>query len=529
MLAFYTIDNATVMLQLVLTNEIDREAVFDGPSYMYTRHVYRMYAHVNRRLNYILNNTLVDNGTDANPAVIVQDFGIGLSSSPIAKDNILTKFMLQPRGQLLVMGDDGTIQMQSPRPGFRMDANGGPTPLRFRILNVGGSEDLTVYWEVEVNEHACTDIPLLLSHRWRQYRDCDQDGFVTRHTEGTAYVHMGLMDQRGIFPDELVAQLIPDQLDGFRRGPVRTEILPDNEGVRYSVVDEQLSHSITRVCTRMECIHRSGVVQPGLDFKDQLEILFAVADAAKAGLETGVSGGPAGLVTGPLKFFTDLQKFKSRLNVSKLPQHWTWCLVRCWGDAFTARNELQKVALAVLTSRLEPLVKQGLAVPTYEAELEHDVTGKYVSLSMALRHGPGFNQVGFAGPVINNTPSKNRMQPLSLPEAMWFPDSEDVARNGKTYISNNYPKPRPNYKPPFGPNGTSTGLILAQFIQGACSEPAEMRNFDNPMFAQMKRQGNNQPVPNGTYPFLQPFQSEPPTQDQLNTGGQSTLSTQGGD
>ena len=175
-------------------------------------------------------------------------------NSPPLTEVLIRKRLTQPRGQLFVFSGTGVspteLLLQSPGWGIPCDAKNGPFPLYCNIIQVhGDAGTFIVEWACEtfVNEQDRTSnrvrgsiLDPLLSNRFSMSHILDDSSWLTIVVRGTAMFDVGILQTRGINPDNYRPQLFLPVPQGFVRGNIEVEGLPGMEGVNYGFVDKQM-------------------------------------------------------------------------------------------------------------------------------------------------------------------------------------------------------------------------------------------------------------------------------------------------
>ncbi len=129
-----------------------------------------------------------------NPATMA---GIGInpgsSSAKIIKS--IRQVLLTPQKQLLMKSGDDIIY---DTPGFQpnglpytCDANGGPFPEHFSVLEFQGTKTIIARYRIKFYVNDCLEQRIVLSNRWNITSDTDTSGITTRTIEGWCIVDMG--------------------------------------------------------------------------------------------------------------------------------------------------------------------------------------------------------------------------------------------------------------------------------------------------------------------------------------------------
>lgn len=182
------------------------------------------------------------------PAPLMEDdFGgpTGVSFAGPETDAELRYRLLRPRQKLVLwaytMGAGTPIRwLESPRPGFALDAANGPLPLGCDVVSAAGEPH-----SVAVNFTVSTCLPpcpigsdrLILSHRWQMDHGHDDDGYLTRTTIGEVVFHSGVSDIIYRYPDAFRNQFLHPIPLGFERKVPQISAASDGLTMRYTLVD----------------------------------------------------------------------------------------------------------------------------------------------------------------------------------------------------------------------------------------------------------------------------------------------------
>lgn len=153
--------------------------------------------------------------------------------------------LMQPRQKIILWAYDmQTGQpvrwLESPRPGFTTDADGGPFVLSLDVISVSGEpQSIGVYIQISTFLPACPvgSDRFVLSHRWQTEHGHDEDNYLTRTIVGTARFHHGIKELLGLNPDAVRRQLIHPIPLGFRRTVPEILLSPDGCTLRYTIRD----------------------------------------------------------------------------------------------------------------------------------------------------------------------------------------------------------------------------------------------------------------------------------------------------
>lgn len=158
--------------------------------------------------------------------------------------------------------------LQSPRPGFSVDLVGGPKPLAVDIISSqGDGNTFAVHFQIETCISPCQGAAeqLVLSHRWQMTHDHDDDGYLTRITEGVIVFNMQFVVANGINPDSFRQQFFHPIPLGFKRklGPI--VLSSDGTTIKYVLIDTDQTvvfDAGDSGATQMEIVENLQYMQP---------------------------------------------------------------------------------------------------------------------------------------------------------------------------------------------------------------------------------------------------------------------------
>lgn len=149
-----------------------------------------------------------------------------------------------PRGKLKISAYDTdgkkVTWLESPRPGFSVDAANGPRPLAVDVVSAtGDAGTLGVYFQIETCLPPCPNGSdrLVLSHRWQMTHEHDSNYYLTRIIEGEIVFNAAVVAKSGLTPDLVRAQFIHPVPLGFKRGGPRIVASSDGLTIGYAVAD----------------------------------------------------------------------------------------------------------------------------------------------------------------------------------------------------------------------------------------------------------------------------------------------------
>lgn len=193
----------------------------------------------------------------------------------------------QPQGQLFIFNGPGQetgnefptdsppsdlveILIASPINGRLVDCNNGPKPHLFNIIgDYGDGNSYIVIWGIEtfINEadvNGITPTGALLSNRFRQTHNIDDEGYTTIVTEGTALFRSDLIYSNPISPDSLRASMFIPVPQGFTRKIDYVTGLDSAVGIKYGYSDVQVKSNFIAgsfvSAAKISAVHRQAVV-----------------------------------------------------------------------------------------------------------------------------------------------------------------------------------------------------------------------------------------------------------------------------
>lgn len=181
--------------------------------------------------------------------------------------------LLLPRQKLVLWAyrrsDGQPIRwLESPRPGFSLDAANGPLPLGLDVVAASGEpHSIAVHFTVSTCLPPCPigSDRLVLAHRWQMTHGHDQNGYLTRTTQGAIVFHSGMSDFILPYPDAFRNQfLLPIPL-GFERSVPSIVMSSDGLTMAYTLVDTDPSITFSpgdSNCTQIEITEQFDQMSP---------------------------------------------------------------------------------------------------------------------------------------------------------------------------------------------------------------------------------------------------------------------------
>jgi hypothetical protein len=209
--------------------------------------------------------------------------GIGGAAGAAAIDRAIRHIIMQNRQRLFYRTEDGSVILNVGFPNktqsgvafgpqIALDANGGPKPRKFDIIEVQGMQTLIVRFVVQAYVNECVGVNLnndsfagvlggsspILANRFRRYEDTDATGgcLTTLVTEGTVTFRTDVIQARDILPDEYRGLFGFDVPPFFQRKRIFVQPMSDGVSVQYRVEDVERpiglatvsqNHNVTKI------------------------------------------------------------------------------------------------------------------------------------------------------------------------------------------------------------------------------------------------------------------------------------------
>lgn len=153
--------------------------------------------------------------------------------------------LLKPRCPLRVWAWDGRTGkpirwLESPRPGFTVDATVGPTPISCDVVAADGEPNsVAVLFQIRTDVTPCPvgSDRFVLSHRWETTHGHDENYYLTRQINGEIIFHAGVRDALGKNPDLVRNQFMHPVPLGMKRQPAMIAQSSDGLKISYTVLD----------------------------------------------------------------------------------------------------------------------------------------------------------------------------------------------------------------------------------------------------------------------------------------------------
>lgn len=157
----------------------------------------------------------------------------------------LSHWLTRPRQKLILWAYDKQTGrrvrwLESPRPGMKVDVNGGPFPISHDVVNASGEPNtVAVHFQVTTRVSPCPigSDRLVIAHQWQMTHAPDENGYLSRVIEGEVVFHMGVMSVISARPDLIMNQFIHPIPLGFQRKPPTVTLSPRGDTVKYTIID----------------------------------------------------------------------------------------------------------------------------------------------------------------------------------------------------------------------------------------------------------------------------------------------------
>lgn len=395
-----------IQIQVVRTLSYTRRAVYDGPTYLYTRHR----IHVQGIFN---------------PAATAYNVGAVAGTpinfpgaNPALTDQTIRHQLMQPRGKLVYtaagpaadgspalfrdgFGGRNLVILDCPpsndpqQPDYTgnpasnrydCDAAFGPTPVDCTVRQMTGTRTWVVEFVVEASVNECFNYysqpPVILSHQWRMGHDVDRAGFTRRTVTGHVILRTDVMRQMKVTPDAFRTDIFHPVPDNMVRENIRVTAESPGERLNYSFSDQEVALNLTvKGVAYIEAFARVHLFQPGVS--EVAEGIWGAVGAMARYRQPMYPQRAAGTV--------------QALSVAKgvaddiLPRLGVGVTVRVWGNPYARRENLCNVAWRVLQIKLPQAFQGQSSVPNIgiDGVLTMDLVGPYVEMQASFLLGLG--------------------------------------------------------------------------------------------------------------------------------------------
>lgn len=336
-------------------------------------------------------------------------------------DTALRDYLAQPRRVLKLYYSDsnGATQPWLTSPGTRpngqrnpTDANNGPITSDITVSEHHGTKTWFVYVTFTTYVRDCQDSPSpIISHRFHQSTDIDQDYFTTVVTSGTVIFDVGRLWQANQTPDAYRSQFLLPVAPGMRREHINVEVDDSNTSARYTVVDRVQTFQLgfQSPATRCEAYLTTWYRQGGLPqavSQATTGVWGRIFSAAgqwsldpihDAGVAISAVGGAVGDAAAAV--------------AAAAPRYYATIVVRAWGSKTSRRMDLFNLCMAIAIAKLGTPESFRLA-SSIETIVNQEVTGKYVELTITLRWVDEL-MISFVAGIVNMVPGVGPLEQVN--------------------------------------------------------------------------------------------------------------------
>jgi hypothetical protein len=408
----YGTGNTQVVLDNIKTERYQKTPVLDANgNYLYTRHALGVLA--------VYNPQYVSASRTTFP-----NFQVNTTSTGPVTEQALRHALSQPRKNLEYwVGTTRILQSPGVFAGgattqYPADATNGPKPLDVSVVQLLGERSFAVRFVVSTDVNECgvfngssiygvippTDIrSAMLAHTFASAEELDQDWFAVRTTRGEVKLHRGIAESvfrtSTILPvDKLRAFLLSvyPPLPGMMRIKQEVRVSPDGITLEYLVVDREVAASFTQAAinagvTRIEAdLHRTAGFSGG-----RLLVGSALSSSVSAGIQAATSttgrgasrsaGFIAAAAAGGAAAASTF--FSTGIRPTPITSYTMTC--RVWGRRNTTRQNLHIIAARAIDNRLFSVLPAfGNDWSAHGSEAQHDLMGRFVSVSVNITTGP---------------------------------------------------------------------------------------------------------------------------------------------
>lgn len=216
--------------ELARTNSWSAEAVYsdDGVDYLYTRHRIDIEAQLNPgQTAYELIDGEVVPAEGALPATTF---------------TATRHALMQPRATLYVTDYNGQVVLEIPEPGYAVDAENGPKPIRCEPRVLGASRLWAFRWVVEVCTLECSADETeygVISCRWQDSHHINQHQLVTRMVTGKMVFRNDVLTNLGVGADFVRGYINITTPPGFQRTAVDVTVQSDGRALTFQIREEE--------------------------------------------------------------------------------------------------------------------------------------------------------------------------------------------------------------------------------------------------------------------------------------------------
>ena len=433
-----------IELEIIKSQPCSFKPVFDGGTRLYDQIDYDCIAYVNPQA------TAYTPAPRANPIA-------RKGTRPVDTIAAIQARLCEPRRQFHMIVDGKPI-ISSPAMGMKCDAAAGPFPTKFEIVEITGTQTFVVRFGIRLCVNPCkerTQYPAaILSHRWKQERDVDIDGFSTLITNGHAIFDMAALIDANSLADDFWDAMVRPLETGFRRDSVQVTVTELGEELSYAIVDRETA--LTQRVLGVSRIEATYTVE-----NTSMGPFFGAKIGAAGGSEKGKKVlGPVGWLAGAL-----LGGSLGAVDHS-IPGQTHTVTVRVWGRHGAKKQDLARVGqrmIAILLINADVGTKANFSANVFR--ITRDINGRWVEVTRVITCPSKFQAAEFLAaegkPVWPKTPTTD--------------DVIDLA-NGQEFLADavgDNPDPGGGVGLAGGPSvgrGSWIGRIVAQRLTSACAK-----------------------------------------------------------
>lgn len=356
--------------------EYTKTPVFDGPTYLFTKHRLRVRA--------VYNPKAVSYAAPAGMAPPLATPGLFAPTTEAA-----VRHQLAQARQSLIYTVGNTVMLQSPAAGASVDAANGPFPTVHSIVEQAGAKTFQVDFSVEtyINEASLyvATPSVLLSHRWKMSHHINPDAFLTRIIIGHAVFRSDRLITLGAKPDDYRAFCFHPIPVGFQRVGIDAEVDEDNLAFDYTITDRQ----------RALCIKQAGITRiEGHYTQRQTSVGFEAAAWQAGGSLLNIgSSALQGIGLGDKAKIGDVAGFVNSASgevakgLGNVPRRFHEMSITCWGSKGQTPSSMCLAARSIITTQL---TATAIAFSQYDYSETHPYSMDEVcgSARVVLSSGP---------------------------------------------------------------------------------------------------------------------------------------------
>lgn len=462
------VEYAGIELEDVSLQGWEREAVLNGPDYLYTR----FKLHVKGIFNPF--------STSYRLATVPGTPNSEKGQLAALTDQAIRHRLLQARQQLYVWMDQGDLNgrsymLVSPLPisptqptgaHYPTDANNGPFPVACNVYQMGGTKTFLVDFIIQTDINECqlgvSNPGVVISHRWAMEDDIDFQFLTTRTIRGKIVLSTDRMLSQQKDADDFRKLIVHPVNTNMQRLEVKVVDKEDGNTLEYEITDRELQFNIGEDAKKAGVVRIEGEHTVGL-FNYTSEIVLG---AAQGGLDVAsdisgrrVPGQNLGRGT-ILATVAGAMLGAAREAQKSAPRLINRCSVRVWGSRNSTRRGLDDAARNILASRLVAFPGTGIAtIKFFSTHHLHDklveMYGEWVTgpFSTAVQRVKFFGFADGTGIALNSS---------------LVPDNEEIPGQLTQLSVTN-----PNLPNDEGSRGTFARQLLAAVLRSPC------QNTDN--------------------------------------------------